>query len=447
MAKILLVDDDDIFRLAFQRTLTMLGHEVIVAEHGQKGLSLLAKANVDLVISDIRMPVMDGLEFLKSVRATSKIPIILVTGFSEIVETHQAHELGANEFLTKPIDRSDLEKAIHRALASTKISLDDEAHFCRLAVEDFMSGRQINFNVFIRLGERRFVKIAHKGEDLSLERVRSYREKKVHYFYLRRSDFREYLGFSLSVTQAARKNKGVSPDKKLNLLRHTGTVLVEQIARDGLDEYMFYGAKTFVHSAIDVLADHPDIYALLDALNNHTDYLYAHSVGTSLYSVLIAQKVGWTLPTNKFKVAMGGLLHDVGQKELELMLLQKPRRSWNVDEVKQYESHAVRGLTILSEIDSIPTDVLEIAKQHHENCAAQGFPARLRKNAIHPMAKLVSVANEFCHRVVKNPHVPLQSPREALIQMGSNSMEELDATFLQALIDLFRVNTPNWPRR
>lgn len=439
MTQILLVDDDEVFRPALQKTLETLGFQVLSARHGLEATAIILKMQVDVIISDIRMPEMDGVALTKFVKATRPTPVVLMTGFADIIETHEAYQLGADEFLAKPFERDDLMKAIKRCLnpVADPNAGQEEESYCKLALEDFMSGRQVLFSIYIRLAEDKFVRIANKGEDLTSDQINSYRKKGVSFLYLRQEDFRTYVGFNLELGRAAAKSQVVSRSKKLNLLRHTGEILLQEIRREGGDPELFGGAAAFVETAVDILTDDPDVFELLEALNRHTDYLYAHAVGVSLYGVLIAQKVEWTLPTTKFKVAAGGLLHDVGQKEIEVDLLMRPRAQWSVEELKRYESHPTRTTQILSEIRSLSSDIIQIAQQHHEDCLAQGFPSRLRKGMIYPMARLVAVANEFCERVIKNPHFADVSPHDALQQMIILDARRLDPIFFDALMKLF----------
>jgi putative nucleotidyltransferase with HDIG domain len=443
--KILLVDDDESFRPALQRTLEKLGYHVTPAVDGAEGKRLFSDGAFDLVVSDIRMPQVDGIELTRFIKESAKpVPMVLITGFSEILETVEAHEMGADAFLSKPIDRDELTGAIDRCLkrggAEVKQDLEDmdvEDAFCRLGIEDFVSGRQILFSIFVRLSDTKYVKIAHKGEDLSIERVRSYRGKGVRFLYMRREDFRTYVGFNLTLTKVVRTAKGISREKKVNLIKHTGELLMEQIQHDGVDEELFDGAVVFVQTTIDVLCQDPDVFLLLDILNSHADHLYAHSVGVSLYSVMLARAVSWHLPTNKFKVAVGGILHDVGEKEIPRELLMRPRKDWSFTDLKLYESHPSRGVEILNQVRTIPSDVIQIVKEHHEDCIGNGFPARLKRSSIHPMAKMISVADSFCERIIKSPNQEGMTPSEALQQMAMLQSDRLDAQFLEALMRLF----------
>jgi putative nucleotidyltransferase with HDIG domain len=442
---ILLVDDDESLRPVLERVLVKEGYKVLSAQNGKIGQDLFNAHPVDLVISDIRMPEMDGIELTKFIKATRSVPVILITGFSDILETQTAHALGADEFIPKPFQRESIIAATERCFGVKEqhtSTQDQSGAFCRLAIDDFISGHQIQFGIFIKLSDVKYVKIAHHGEDLPIDRITTYKNKGVHYLYLSLDDFRKYVGFNVSLTRAVRGNRQVSLNKRRQLAKHTGEVIQEQINHDGLDPNLFDGAVVFVKTVVDLVTEDPNIYDLLDNLSSHTDYLYAHSVGVSMYGVLLAQTVGWHLPTNKFKVGVGGLLHDIGQKEISKDLLMKPRVAWSFDDVQTYEQHASRGVEIVREVNTIPNDVVQIVKEHHENCLGQGFPSRIKKTLIHPMAKLIAVVDEFCELVVPNPNCAGMPPAKAVQQMLSLNTEQLDPAFFQALMHLCKVPIP-----
>lgn len=436
--RLLLVDDEELVRTAIQKNLESLGYEVRTAPNGKVALDLLSWDPFDLVVTDIRMPEMDGLELLRAIKDSRSIPVVLMTGFSQILEAHEAYQLGADEFIAKPFARGELLAAIERCLGPTpKLGTDESADYCRIGIEDFLSGRQIQFDIFIRLSEQRYVKVATCGEDLTLERVRAYRSKGVHYLHLRRDDFRKYVGFSLALTKAVKDNRAISAEKKRHLLRHTGELILERVRLDGLAEETTEASMAFVEMAVEIVSDDADVFGLLEALNSHVNHAYAHGVAVSFYSVLLAKAVGWNLPANRFKVALGALLHDVGEKELAPELLSQPRHQWTANDVTAFESHPVRGMNLLNQIRSLPGDIALIVKQHHEDCLAQGFPSRLKRAHIHPMARLVAVADLFCRFVVKGPAGPGISVQYALERMAEQSADRLDPQFFAALKSLF----------
>lgn len=120
MALILVIDDDAAIRTVFDRILHKAGYSVICADNGRKGLKLLESESPDIVVCDIIMPDMDGLEVLMSIRKMSRgIPVIAVSGGPQAIPMDflpMAKSLGACKILYKPIEVAELLSAVQEAL-------------------------------------------------------------------------------------------------------------------------------------------------------------------------------------------------------------------------------------------------------------------------------------------------------------------------------------------
>lgn len=259
---------------------------------------------------------------------------------------------------------------------------------------------------------------------------------------MKKEDFRIYMGLNVTLLPLVSSKSTISKEKKINFLKHTSEIIMEHIHLNDVDGEAFNNSKAIVESTTSLLTDPDEMMNLLLMLNTHSDHLYAHCLGVSTYSVMIARKVGWHSAGNIYKVAMGGLLHDIGKKEIPRAILEKKRIEMTAEEVHLYETHPQRGVDILEKIPTVPTDVLQIIIQHHECCNGFGFPRRLTKQHIHPMARLVSVANEFCTIVLKGPNSLGLSPSDAIKRMHSIQADKYDPTFLTALAEAFKVSLP-----
>lgn len=112
---ILLLEDDEDMLLTLGEALEMEGHTVTYGRSGTDGLSLLSQTLPELVISDLRMPDMDGLGFIREVRQQvrwAKLPIIIMSGSAS--DQDRALEAGASDFLVKPFHFPELESALER---------------------------------------------------------------------------------------------------------------------------------------------------------------------------------------------------------------------------------------------------------------------------------------------------------------------------------------------
>lgn len=122
MAKLLIIDDERGIRNTLKEILADEGHEVDVAENGKLGLEMAQAKSFDLIFSDIKMPEMDGIEFLTALKSGDEpldTPIVMISGHGDVETAVQALKLGAYDFLLKPLD-------LNRILITTKNALESK---------------------------------------------------------------------------------------------------------------------------------------------------------------------------------------------------------------------------------------------------------------------------------------------------------------------------------
>jgi putative two-component system response regulator len=126
MNRILVIDDEDVIRMLVVEILESAGYDVTSAESAEVALSLLDQAEFDLVVSDVIMPGLSGLELLEAVRERrASLPVVLVTGAGTYDTLSQALTRGAAGLVTKPFAHSDLQSAVADALERATLSRDD----------------------------------------------------------------------------------------------------------------------------------------------------------------------------------------------------------------------------------------------------------------------------------------------------------------------------------
>lgn len=121
---ILIIDDEKNIREGLSASLEMEGYNTVLAENGKEGLELFAKGDIDLVITDLRMPQVTGEEVLEKIISGSPgIPVIVLTGHGSIDTAVEAMRKGAYDFLTKPLNLDRLTLIVKRALQGRELTL------------------------------------------------------------------------------------------------------------------------------------------------------------------------------------------------------------------------------------------------------------------------------------------------------------------------------------
>lgn len=119
MGKILIVDDASLIRLVADKAAKGAGHETVLAENGEEGLAALEHNKIDLIFSDINMPVMGGLEMVEIIKSNPVhqfIPIVMLTTESNPALKEQGKALGVKAWLLKPFNKDKFLLAVTKLL-------------------------------------------------------------------------------------------------------------------------------------------------------------------------------------------------------------------------------------------------------------------------------------------------------------------------------------------
>jgi len=183
---ILVIDDEPGIRESLAAYLEDSGYNILEAENGQRGLELVGEHGPDLVLTDLQMPVMGGLEVLAGMASQySEIPVIIVSGQGELNDAIQALKLGAWDYLTKPVqDMAMLEHAVERSLERARLLRQNQAYQEQLETtvaqlrqslgtlrEDVEAGKRIQFQLLpddgLKLGPLNFKRLLLPSASLS----------------------------------------------------------------------------------------------------------------------------------------------------------------------------------------------------------------------------------------------------------------------------------------
>lgn len=181
LSRVLLVDDDAVILRAYKNVMLARGFAVETASNGKAAVALLQAASFDVIVSDISMPEMNGLEFLRAVRQHDlEVPMILMTGEPNLDSAIHAVEYGAFRYLVKPVEPTLLESIVRRAVGLHKL-----ARLKREALELAQEGLRLGETAAL---ESRFVSSLGRLW-MAFQPIVAYRERRLFgYEALLRSD-------------------------------------------------------------------------------------------------------------------------------------------------------------------------------------------------------------------------------------------------------------------
>lgn len=405
--KIVIIDDDNTFRHMLGLTLEKEGFVVINCTNGHEALACLKIDTPDLIISDIKMPGIHGIELLHTVKVQyPSIPFVLMTGFNDIIETKEAYELGAKGFLSKPFNHESLCEVLKNILRDqyppSKVCdekkysyLKDPSQFCQIHINEFISGSKISYPIFIKLSDSKMVRVANKGEDLSIQMIERLKSKNIHFLYLLNEDFKKFMCTNTKIVGKLKKYNHIDKQRKSIVINQTLKQVLRFSIEKDIDQETFNLATENMKNSLEYLAIHEKAFTLLERLIKDSENIYAHSCLVSFVGVMIAREMGWTSSEKLSLVALGGLFHDIGKKELPIEVITKSKDELDKNELKLYHSHPEIGQQVIQSLESYPAALDQIILHHHERPDGSGFPHGYGRVKIHPVAKIIGLADDF----------------------------------------------------
>jgi putative nucleotidyltransferase with HDIG domain len=288
--------------------------------------------------------------------------------------------------------------------------------FLPIPIDEFVNGVLIPVDIFVRIGDEKFVCVAKSSTASNVDQFRNYQSKGVSYLWVLKKEYYKLTHQSITIAGIALSKKEISDRQRTMLVTNAARSVFRQLDHLGFDLETYNNSKQVTEAVVGLVENHKVLSDLFTSLAQVDDHLVAHSVGVSTLSVVIGQALGYEKKVTLEKLAMGGLLHDIGMKVLPRDLLNKPLSAMTAEEIQLYETHAYRGMEMLQSLGIVPDDVVSIVYEHHENSIGQGYPQRLRDVKMHPLAKVVALANAYAGLILTNPNCPVpKNPREALM--------------------------------
>ena len=159
MIKILIVEDEEKIARFIELELTHEGYKVIKANNGRDGLEIAERGEADLVILDVMLPEINGLEVLRRLRRTSDVPVIMLTARDAVMDKVSGLDAGADDYVTKPFAIEELLARIRTALKKRVVTVkkDEDVLRCGLLTLDKMRHKVTYDNTEVELTNREFM--------------------------------------------------------------------------------------------------------------------------------------------------------------------------------------------------------------------------------------------------------------------------------------------------
>lgn len=416
---ILVIDESQSAREMVVSILSSLDADIIQAKNGEEALDILHTQSIDLVITDMEMPGISGIDLCTAIRADKAnqgIPVIILSVYDSETAIEEGYKAGAEAYISKNEIKRSLLKTVHQVLAKFKFQRGKKI----LVVEDSKTIRKM---VTSGLADAGFaVKQAQNGRE-AYERL----QDEIFDLVLSDIEMPEFDGFRL--VELIQSDPDLATVPVIVMSTHEERSYIKRIIMLGAVNYLVkpFNIDQLVAMIERTLSDRfillhkekeradmerklilASISSLVLALEARDYYTRGHSEAVStIVSGMLSLFGGTEKQIND--ISMAGMLHDIGKIGVRDSILLKPGTLTSA-EFDQLKMHPVTGASILNSIPSL-YNVIPVVKFHHERFDGAGYPEGLKGKEIPFWARMTSVADTY-HALTSDRPYRNAIPRE-----------------------------------
>ncbi|MGE4293059.1 MAG: response regulator [Desulfovibrio sp.] len=400
---ILIVDDSKSALYAIETLLGASGVRITTASDGLEGQAKLKQRRFDLVITDVDMPELDGIEFcrwIKSNSSTADIPVIVLSSYESDADIEKGFQVGADAYVPKSIAKTELipriEEVMHKSACVRNKTV--------LVVED---SRSIQSFAMEGLDAAGFKVMAANDGMQALEIIQNVTPDLV---------LTDLNMPNLNGGELCRKLFSMDPSRKLPVVVMSSMgdkPVMQRLIQDGVTAFIVkpFNIDMLVLTVEKVLSNHfrrimeererlvaerklmlGSIASLVNALEARDSYTRGHSESVTRISSAIGKEMGLT-DAQLDRLLLTGTLHDLGKIGVRDSVLLKPG-NLTAEEYEHIKTHSVIVKDILYPLHGLD-DVILGASSHHERWDGSGYPDGLKGPAIPLFGRIIAVADVY----------------------------------------------------
>ncbi|MBN1309159.1 MAG: response regulator [Chitinispirillaceae bacterium] len=471
---ILVVDDEFSICEVLGQYLKKDGYNVTMASSGEEALEVLGKSPVHLIISDIKMPGISGVDLLKHVKETDgALPVLMTTGFPTLDTAIEALKLGAYDYMTKPFHLEEIGEKVKRAFSTIKLQ-EENVLFSKLVslhevTKELTATLEVNeLNYKFLDFSLRMVKadggalllVDHMGK-LAITETAGEHFTPAYWLnqpFVATSRFvAQQQEPALIIMDATPPHKELPPLPPevcslisfplktpsrvigvLNLVR-----LKQHEPHTDLDMEIVNVLASQASIAIENVRLYSNIRdnylktirAFALAVEAKDEYTHGHSENVMKYTVVLAKRLG--LPDHEIElVKYAGLLHDIGKIGVSENILNKAGKL-TTQEFEEIKKHPELGARIISDVPFLKS-LVPMVLHHHEFFNGCGYPLKIAGNSIPFGARILSVADAYEAMTSDRPYRKSLSIEVAFNILIEERGKQFDPQVVDAFLDIMQ---------
>lgn len=450
--KVLLVDPDEDWLQTASNFFKEQMYEVKAVNNGKDAQLSLYNDKYFAVILNYSVKNHAGAQVLRFIRTNHPSQkVILVFENEDVMGGRENDEkykkMGASEVVVKPFEVTHLADLLegHQSLGDLVSSLpkkkgvsdevevsEQDDDFTGVRIDEFYSSQAVLFDVFVKLGSGRYVKILHAGDSFSKERIDKYKvDKGVEFLYFHKKDRRKYIQFNNFIAKKLINTKNISGKTRINQLKNVADKYLEEVYTQGMKPQVIEQGKEVVNNVFTFVEQQEDLHKLLKDFEAFDPKLYEHSFMVSIFATSIIKQFEWQSQITIEATALACLFHDIGKMKLPKELLELRPIEMDDEQLELYRQHPEFGVELVENNRMISNSIKQIILQHHEAYNGTGYPYGIKSSKILTLANIVCLADDFVHIMIDED----LSPTLALKKMLTN--QEQVAKYNSMIVENF----------
>ena len=472
--KILVVDDEPSICDILEKFLKKKGYDIYRASDGKKAIALVESTSIDLIVSDIKMPGMSGVELLQKLRENGKtMPVLITTGFPTLDTAIEALKLGAYDYLTKPFHLEEIGEKIRRALVQKKLE-EDNILFSRLVSlhevtkilsstldQNDLNMKFLDFSTRLAKADGGALIFTDQKNKLSLAKKNGDQVRTE--LWLKQSlvqasqwviEHQEPLVLESNMKELPTGLKPVPAEIRAfisyPLRTPSRTIGVLNLVRlqssepfSSLDLELINVLASQASISIDNVRLYQNIRnnylktirAFALAVEAKDEYTHGHSENVMKYAVMIAKRLN--LPHQEIeRVQYAGLLHDIGKIGVSEYILNKPGKL-TPQEFQEIKKHPELGARIISDVPFLKS-LVPLVLHHHEYFGGGGYPNGIAGEDIPFGARILTVSDAYEAMTSDRPYRKSLSQDIAFSILDTQRGIQFDPAIVDAFLEVMR---------
>lgn len=414
VVKILYAEDEvDIREIVVMQVEGVVDCKVFECSNATEAIELLKKhPDIELVLSDYRMPNGNGAVLYQYVKENHpEVPFFLITGTEKLTDHESFKNYYSdnpnNRYFTKPFKMEELSNNVLEILHN-KSSV--EKNYYKIKINRLEHYNNTNSDLFIKLSEKKFVKIIKKDDLFDKEILTKYSNKNLEHFYILKNDFHSFLDNHLKTIRATLASKRLPVHDKIHLQKDLISFARDKVLELGIDEKVVKETDAVIHSVIDHIKCNGDIWDIFKSKFNQKNYIVDHSLLLSYLSSAVAYKMSWKVEATLKKLTIASLLHDITLKSSEFAKITTAKEleecSFSDKEKQEIKRHPLAISNMVNTFKDTYPDIDSIILTHHEKPDGSGFPRGLTHLNTSPLHCLFIICEDFVNHIVENEVTP-----------------------------------------